>query len=69
METPNTPKLVMVNVLPDNSSELILPSLVLFATSFTDRQIPKKFFSSQFKIEGTIKPFSIATARPIFISL
>ena len=40
----------MLNVEPDNSSGDMLLVRVLFATSFTERQSPKKFFSSQFII-------------------
>ena len=69
IETPNTPKFVILNVVPDSSSASIAPSRALLAISCTDRHNPKKFFSSQFKIFGTRSPFSIATAKPIFICL
>ena len=42
----------MLNVDPDNSSGLIFPCLALFAISFTERQIPKKFFSSHLYKDG-----------------
>ena len=51
LDTPNIPKFVMLNVVPDNSSILTPPSLALIATSFTERQRPRKLLSSQFAIE------------------
>ena len=42
--TPKTPKFVILNVDPDNSSGFIFPSRVLLAISFTERQKPRKFF-------------------------
>ena len=44
IETPNTPKFVMLNVVPVNSSALIVPFRVLDAISCTERQSPKNSF-------------------------
>ena len=68
-DIPKTPKFVILKVDPSISSIKSLFSLALDAIWLIDLQKPRKFFSSQPDIEGTINPFSIATARPILIFL
>ena len=62
---PNTPGLVIENVLSCTSSGFSFFDRARSARSFMARAMPRKFFSSAFLITGTISPQSSATAMPM----
>src|ERR1022692_1706753 len=66
---PKLPKLVIENVPPCTSSGLSCRERARVARSTMERCRPSTFFSSAWRITGTISPFSSATAMPTLISL
>ena len=63
---PKTPPLVMVNVPPDSSCRLSLPSLVAAARRLISVSIFAKDICSTLRNTGTARPRSVLTAMPRF---